>query len=75
MVIDTLLTPHTDKMFAVTASSIDVGEPQLPRKRRVPQRFEDGLSSGEFHEHSILHYRQVYYEALDNIISFQQDGV
>ena len=43
-------------------SNVDVNDPVLPRKKRVPMRYEEGSAAPEYH--STL-YRQVYYEALD----------
>ncbi len=62
-----------------SADELGVNEPTLPRKRRMPKRFEVGNSQGEFHSTAEDHYRQIYYEALDLIIScienrFNQPG-
>ena len=43
----------------------DVQPPSLPKKRKMPRRFETGASSGDFHTTPEYHYRQIYYEALD----------
>ena len=45
-----------------------VSEPVLPRKRRVPVRFEIGTASGNFPETVQDHYRRIYFEALDLIV-------
>ena len=47
------------------ASDVDVNDPVLPRKRKVPKRFEQGNAPAVFHSTLKSHYRQVYYEALD----------
>ena len=44
---------------------IDVSEPRLPRRKENPKRFDDGTASTHFHDTPSLHYRQVYYEAID----------
>jgi hypothetical protein len=61
------------------ASMLDIGEPQLPRRRRLPRRYDDGLSGGDFHDDPRSFYKQKYYEALDLIITcieerFDQPG-
>lgn len=61
------------------ATDLGVGEPQLPRRRKVPRRFDDGLSEGAFHEDPESLYRQQYYEAIDSIVNcienrFNQPG-
>ena len=61
------------------AESVDVNEPQLPRQRKLPRRYETGQSSGDFHTSVNLYFRQLYYEAIDNITNclksrFEQPG-
>ena len=51
----------------------DVGEPQLPRKRRLPRRLDDGNAEPEFISDCKQYYQQQYYEALDLIISCIKD--
>ena len=60
-------------------SSLYVDAPELPRRRKQPQRFELGIAKAEFCEDVKAMYRQQYYEALDFIISsitawFDQPG-
>ena len=57
----------------VVRKEFDVGEPQLPRKRRLPRRFDDGNAEPEFFSDCKQYYRQQYYEALDLIISCIKD--
>ena len=54
------------------ADSIEVEEPRLPRRRRLPAHY-DGLASGHTHDTQKAHFRQPYYEALDNTISCLKD--
>ena len=59
--------------------SLDVQEPQLPRKRKTPKRLDDESTEGEFPDDPKSFYRRQYYEALDLIISsiterFDQPG-
>ena len=55
------------------ASDVDVNDPVLPRKRKVPKRFEQGNAPAEFHSTPKSHYRQVYYEALDLLVQAIED--
>ena len=45
----------------------------LPRKRKVPKRFEQGDAPAEFHLTPKSHYRQVHYEALDLLVQAIDD--
>ena len=47
------------------ASEVDVNDPVLPRRKKVPRRFEEGTAPPEYHSDPKDMYRQVYYEALD----------
>ena len=49
------------------ASEVDVEEPKLPRKRKVPRRYDTGTAEAEFHSSPLVYYRQIYYEAIDLI--------
>ena len=50
----------------------DTEEPTLPRKRRVPSRYE--LGEGGYHNPTVKdHYSYCYYEALDLVISSIQE--
>ena len=57
----------------------DVEEPQLPRKRKVPTRYEQGSCEAQFHSTAKDLFRQVYFEAIDLAVSsiknrFDQPG-
>ena len=80
MVIATLCTLQTEESFLlfwkkveVVARSNTVDEPQLPRRRRLPTRYDDGLASHEFHDSPMHYYRQLYYEAIDTMVSCLKD--
>ena len=80
MVIATLCTLRTEESFSlfwkkveVVARSNTVDEPQLPRRRRLPTRYDDGLASHEFHDSPMHYYRQLYYEAIDTMVSCLKD--
>ena len=47
----------------------DVEEPQLPRYRTVPPRYEQGSSEAQFHSTTKDLFRQVYFVAIDLAIS------
>ena len=75
MTIKTLESLRCDSSFDLfwrntrqKTSERDIDEPSLPRKRRVPARFEDGLASNEYPETATDMYRKIYFEALDLII-------
>ena len=58
---------------------LDVGGPQLPRKRKLPKRYEQGNSEPEFHATAKALYRQTYFEVIDLAVSsiterFEQPG-
>ena len=40
--------------------SLDVQEPQLPRKRKTPRRFDDGSTEGEFPDNPKMFYQKQY---------------
>ena len=66
------------KRRTVAATNVDINEPILPRCRKAPHRIDEG-STPTFHETVKDHYRVVYFEALDLIIScienrFNQPG-
>ena len=43
---------------------LDINEPQLPRHRKIPRRYEAGSAEWEFVVSPKAHYRQTYYEGL-----------
>ena len=45
----------------------------------MPKRYDDGSATGTFHDSPKMYYRQLYYEAIDNIVNglkdcFEQPG-
>jgi hypothetical protein len=52
-----------------SAESLEVEEPQLPRRRKLPRRYDEGTSESEFHTDSKAFYRQHYYETIDLIVN------
>ena len=55
------------------AMALDVDEPKLPRHCKQPRKYDDGLSTGDFHQTPKAHYRQCYFKAIDLIINSIQD--
>ena len=86
MTISTLMSIRDSASFVAfwqkvteSAAKYDIKEPELPRKWKVPGRFDDGLAPPEFSSCAEDHYRQIYFEALDNVIQgltdrFNQPG-
>ena len=80
MVIATICTLQTEEWFSLfwkkvegIAKSVTVAEPQLPRRRRLPTRYDDGKAKYEFHDYPMLYYRQLCYEAIDSTVSCLKD--
>ncbi len=58
---------------------LNIDEPQLPRRRKIPKRFEQGTSVEEYPDSVESLYRQVYFEAIDLAMNsiksrFDQEG-
>ena len=61
------------------SNDVRVNEPVLPRRRKRPQRYEEGTSDGHHPREVEYLYRPIYYEALDLITNgikqrFDQPG-
>lgn len=54
-------------------SDLDVNDPVLPRRRKVPRRFEEGNAPPEYPSTPKDTYRRVYFEALDLLAQTIQD--
>ena len=86
MVTDTLQSIRTDESYDLFWQKVvhfcedhDVQEAQLPRPRKLPARFDDGLSRGHISSSPKDHYRQLYFEGIDTAIGclmnrFDQEG-
>jgi hypothetical protein len=62
------------------AENVDVNEPSMPRKRKVPKRFQFGDAEHVFPYSFADHYRHTFFEALDLVIHcvkdrFDQPGI
>ena len=74
MTVKTLQSLRADSNFdlfwtkAETArQKLDVNEPELPRKRKLPRRFEDGNAEPEFSSDCKQHFHKEYFEAINLI--------
>ena len=53
------------KSLLLKSSSLDISEPELPRRRKTPRRYEVGEGESHFPMTVEKHYRRFYFEALD----------
>ena len=74
LVLISLRTKRTDAEFdkfwnqlISEVSQLDVEEPTLPRKRKMPKRFDEFASHHFYETSKDLHHR-TYFEAYDNVI-------
>ena len=86
MTVQTLKSLRSDNNYKLfwkkvthLAVKLEVSESALPRRRKVPKRLDDGTAAHEYPATAEDHFRQIYYEALDLIIScitdrFDQPG-
>ena len=84
--VDTLAKLRNDASFNEfykdvkdKAETVDVSEPSVPRKRKMPKRFQSGDAEHFFPQTESDMYRQKYFEALDLVINcvktrFDQPG-
>ena len=70
MTMQTLESLRNDQSFNLFWTKVNqfaslphANEPQLPRQRKRPRRFEEGTSQGSFHQTPKDYYRQYYFEA------------
>ena len=77
MVVRTLLTLRSDNSFDLfwlkVMKQAELLEPHLPRRRKAPRRYEDGLAESEFHDDTKAYFRQLYFEAVDLAVNCIQD--
>ena len=86
MSVKTLQTMRSDTQFDLfwakvisSACELNINEPSLPRKRKLPSHYEPGISSPTFPETPKDYYRQIYFNSLDYTMSciesrFNQPG-
>ena len=53
-------------------NDLDVDEPELPRIRKTPRRYEIGSGEGDFYCSPKVYFKVHYYEALDLIVNLIQ---
>ena len=51
------------------SSELDLELPQLPRKRKVPKRFDEGSSVGDYPDSPEAVHRPIYFQLIDLIES------
>ena len=79
--MSTLTKIRTDQSFHLfftlvknLSQSLNVEEPVLPRKRKVPRHFDDGRANNSFFSEAVEDwYRVAYFEALDLVIEAIKD--
>ena len=71
MTVKTLQSLRTDSNFDLfwtkaeaARQKLNVNEPELPRKRKLPRRFEDGNAEPEFSSDCKQNFHRQYFEAL-----------
>ena len=76
MTVKTLQSLRTDSNFdlfrrkaEIARQKLDVNDPELPRKRKLPKRFEDGSAEPEFSSDCKQHFRQQCFEGIDLIVN------
>lgn len=86
LTVKTLQKMRTDESFDLfwktisrKATTLDLPEPELPRRRKMPKRYETGNAESDYPTTPYAYYKAIYYEALDLIINctknrFNQPG-
>ncbi|KAI6658408.1 hypothetical protein LOD99_15210 [Oopsacas minuta] len=79
MTVTTLRSLRTDDHFTAfwdhlinAQQDLDVCVPKLPRRRKVPKRYDDGAPV-DFPDECQTHYRQSYFESLDLVVKAIED--
>ena len=60
-----------DQFWALVCSSqqsLDINDPVLPRARKRPRRYDEGIAEPYIPSDVKQHYRQIYYQSLDQAI-------
>ena len=80
MTVATMTSMRSDDQFdlfwdnvILKAEECGVDEPRLAWQRKLPRRFDDGLSGGDFPSTPKAHFKQVYFEAIDLITNCVQE--
>ena len=61
-------------MVILKAEELGVSEPQLPRQRKLPHRYDDGSSIGDFTSTPKAHFKPAYFEAINLITNCSRNG-
>ena len=61
------------KQVRASTQKIDIDDPKLPWKRKVPSRYEEGEAPAEFVSTAEQHYRQFFYQAIDMVVNHVRD--
>ena len=80
MTVATLKSMRSDDQYDrfwdlanLKSEELGVNDPQLPRQRKIPRRFDDGSSAGHFPTTPKDHFKSVYFEAIDLIVNCIQN--
>ena len=80
MTVATLNSMRSDDQFArfwdlaiLKAEELGISEPQLPRQRKLPRRYDDGSASAHFPSTPKAHFKPAYFEAIDLITNCVQE--
>ena len=78
--VQALQSVRTDKNFDLfwkyleTRSSVlDISEPQLPRRKRAPRRYEISNAEPEYPATAHDYYRRIYFEVIDVLVASIQE--
>ena len=61
------------KYLETKSSAVDVCTPELPRRKRVPRRFEVGKAEPEYSDTVQDYYRRIYFEVIDVLVASIQE--
>ena len=73
MTVATLNSMCSDNQFDRFWDLAILNETQLPRQRKLPRRYDDGLASRDFPLTPKAHFKPVYFEAIDLIANCVQE--
>ena len=80
MTVATLNSMRSDDQFnlfwdlvVLKAEELSVDEPKLPRKRKLPHRYDDSSSSGDFPSTPKAYFKPAYFEAIDLVTNCIQE--
>ncbi len=68
-----IILNYSGKKVIGMSQQLDVEEPRLSRRRKIPRLHDDGHAEPDFPTTPEEHYRGIYYEALDLLIQGIED--